>query len=303
MHTWGEAIRLQVNDRVLHACQFGPDSSEGTQIPVVCIHGWLDNLESFAPLVEAFNNTVSGFCLDLTGHGASDPYPASVHDVTVLDWVLDVFCASEHLTKTPCLLVGHSLGAGLCALLAGLIPEKVLGLVLLDGLVPIPANEESFRDRFREAIEKRAALAGKKQRTYGSIEEIVDARVRAGDVDRNLARRIVKRNVIVSDGRYQWATDPRLKLPTVGRLTPGQIDSVLPHIRCPVTLIKATRRQMNIDESLFQRFAGLIPQLVVHEMPTGHYPHAERPHEIARFIKEMLEKISQDKDTVSATDY
>lgn len=293
MTDWGEPIRLRVEDRVLHACHFGPDRRNDAAVPVVCIHGWLDNMESFAPLIAAFNHQVFGYALDLTGHGSSDPYPASVHDVTVVDWVLDVLRACEHVSQGPCLLVGHSLGAGLCTMLAGLVPEKVCGLVLLDGLVPLPAEEDSFRDRFRHALEIRSVAGEKAFRSYATIDEIVDARVRAGDVDRNLASRIVKRNVVLAKGRYQWATDPRLKLPSVGRLTPGQIESVLPHVRCPVTLFKATRRQMAFDEAMFERFAGLIPQIVVHNVPTGHYPHAERPDEVSRCVQEMLQAVRQ----------
>lgn len=293
----GEPVRLRVEDRVLHACHFGLGRAKDAVVPVVCIHGWLDNMESFAPLISAFNQRVYGYALDLTGHGASDPYPESVHDVTVVDWVLDVLRACEHFSRGPCLLVGHSLGAGLCTMLSGLVPEKVCGLVLLDGLVPFPAEEDSFRDRFRDALEKRSLAGQRHPRSYVHIDEIIDARVRAGDVDRNLASRIVKRNVVLTQGRYQWATDPRLKLPSVGRLTPGQIESVLPHVQCPVTLFKATRRQMAFDETMFERFVSLIPQLVVHGVPTGHYPHAERPEEVARCVEEMLQTVARSRDT------
>ncbi len=278
------SIRIQLDGRTLHGQPFGPDEKK----QIVCIHGWLDNLESFSTLVKEIETEFSGVCLDLTGHGASDPYPNSIHDVTVVDWVLDILSACDHISSHPLLLVGHSLGAGLCSLIAGLAPDRVKGLILLDGLVPFPAEEEDFCDRFRNYVEARRKLGTKQRRTYDSIDSIAKARVLAGDVSFDLARRVVSRNVSMHEGKYLWATDPRLKLPTVHRLTPGQIDSVIKKITCPVTLFKATKREMDFEESIFERFSKLISQLDLREVETGHYPHEEKPQLIAQEVRRML---------------
>ena len=279
-------VKIQLGNRTLHGRRFGPNQEP----QALFVHGWLDNLESFTPLVPHLEETVFGISLDLTGHGASEHYPKDIHDVTVVDWVLDIIAACEQITDKPLLLVGHSLGAGLCTMVAGLAPEKVRGLVLLDGLVPLPAEESEFCSRFRNYVAAKQGASLRGEKIYSDLETIVEARLKVGDITRENATRIVSRNVAMQRRGYLWSTDPRLKLPTVHRLTQGQLLSVVKEVRCQTILYQATARQMEIDDSLFEIYAKELKNLEVHCVPTSHYVHAEIPEEVAQRIIACLQE-------------
>ena len=277
-------LKIQLDARTLHGRRFGPPGD----IQALFIHGWLDNLESFTPLVPYLETTVAGISIDLTGHGASEHYPHDIHDVTVVDWVIDILAACEHISEKPLLLVGHSLGGGLCTMAAGLMPERVKGLVLLDGIVPIPAEESEFCTRFRMYLEakKKAMIRGDK--VYTDLTSVIEARLKAGDVSRESATRIVTRNVALHKQGFLWSTDPRLKLPTVNRLTHGQLMSVVQEVRCRTVLFKALKREMQIDDALFEVYARSIRNIEIFEVNTSHYVHADIPEKVAQIIQEFL---------------
>lgn len=281
--TQAQPVTFTLGGRTIHGERFGPPGP----IDTLFVHGWLDNLATFNDLIPLIEDTVSGIRFDLSGHGHSQSYPENLHDVTVVDWILDVVSACRLLSKKPLVLVGHSLGAGLCSMVAGLVPELIKGVILIDGLVPLPSEETDFCLRFRAFLEAKEQLSKKSQKIYAHLETIIEARLKVGDITPNLARAIVLRNVSLSEKGYIWSTDPRLKMPTVLRLTNGQILSVLKEIQCPCVLFKATRRHIEIDENLFKTFAQSIRDLEIHELPTGHYPHGEKPELIAAEILKM----------------
>ena len=75
-------------------------------------------------------------------------------------------------------LLGHSLGAGLAPLLAGSLPDRIAGLICLDGLGPSPRPDEDAAQQFRTALDAKAgALRGGVGSCYASLEAAVDARL------------------------------------------------------------------------------------------------------------------------------
>ena len=102
-------------------------------VPIVAIHGWMDNAATFdrmAPLMPGHPFVA----MDLPGHGFSDPRPAGFryHNTDYFDDVLAVLDALYPQQKV--ILLGHSLGAGIQMMLAGLLPERVQALVMIEGL-------------------------------------------------------------------------------------------------------------------------------------------------------------------------
>lgn len=287
-------VELAGSGRVLRGRKLGRGP-----IRALFLHGWIDNVESFSLLEGVLGDKISAAIVDLPGHGYSDCFPKDMHDVTVADWIVDVTELCEALSDDPITLVGHSLGAGISALIGGLVPEKVKNLLLLDGLVPLPDSEETYMERARCFLDGRKMRLHKTvARSYDSIEPLVQARLRAGDLPEQVAERIVRRNVKMRKGMYVWGTDPRLKQVSLNRLTPGQLHSALRGIQCHVELVRATERTMGFDDAIFETFIPSIQDMTVHHFACGHYPHVDLPHDVARLVFRLCGTSSTDANGV-----
>lgn len=91
--------------------------------PLVLLHGLLDSSEGWDPL----GARVGGVAFDLPGFGHSDPPLRG----SIAAYAQDVADGLEMLGVNRMTLVGHSLGGGVAAALAEMLPERVTALVLL----------------------------------------------------------------------------------------------------------------------------------------------------------------------------
>ncbi|CAM5400510.1 alpha/beta fold hydrolase [Rhodanobacter lindaniclasticus] len=97
---------------------------EDTLPPLLALHGWLDNAGSFAQLAPHLAARFRVIALDLPGHGHADHLAAgaSYHYV---DYVQAALAAADALQLDRFTLLGHSLGAGIAALVAAARPGRI----------------------------------------------------------------------------------------------------------------------------------------------------------------------------------
>ncbi|XP_064011176.1 serine hydrolase-like protein 2 isoform X1 [Pogoniulus pusillus] len=93
---------------------WGP--SEGH--PVLCLHGWLDNANTFDRLIPLLPKGYYYVAMDFSGHGLSSHRPAGV-PYHFLDYVIDVRRVAAALQWRRFTLVGHSMGGSV----AGMVSE------------------------------------------------------------------------------------------------------------------------------------------------------------------------------------
>ncbi|HZX81878.1 MAG TPA: alpha/beta fold hydrolase, partial [Lysobacter sp.] len=77
-------------------------------VPVLALHGWLDNAASFLPLSSHLPG-LDIVALDLPGHGASAHLPASA-EYTLVNAARAVLGAADALGWSRFSLLGHSMG-------------------------------------------------------------------------------------------------------------------------------------------------------------------------------------------------
>lgn len=119
MSTPVEEVRLSLPHIELAAHLFGPEDG----LPVIALHGWLDNANSFARLAPKLHG-LRIVALDMAGHGHSAHRPAGA-GYALWDYVYDVLQVAEQLGWKRFALLGHSLGAIVSLVLAGALPERV----------------------------------------------------------------------------------------------------------------------------------------------------------------------------------
>lgn len=260
-----EEIRLSLGHIELAAHLFGPEDGE----PVIALHGWLDNANSFALLAPQLEG-VRIVALDMAGHGHSDHRPPGA-GYTMADYVFDVLQVAEQLGWTRFSLLGHSLGAIVAVILAGSLPERVKRLALIDGLVPMTGEAEAAPQRMAMAMQAQLALPAKKKPVYGDQERAVQARMKGAlAVSREAAELLAQRGLMPVPGGYTWRSDSRLTLPSAIRFTREQAMAFVERLACPTQLVVA-------QNGLLVKNRELLAQLSfeVRILPGGHHLHLD----------------------------
>ena len=261
-----EETRFSLPHVELAAHLFGPDDG----MPVIALHGWLDNAMTFARLAPKLEG-LRIVALDFPGHGHSGHY-ASNSSYSMWEYLEDVLLVAEQLGWQRFSLLGHSLGGIISTLLAAAVPERIERLALIDGLVPYTAEADSAPKRLGEALRARLAVRDKQKPVYPDLDTAVQARMRGVvAVSREAAELLAQRGLEPVPGGYTWRTDIRLTLPSVMRLTFAHVEQFVRAVQCPVSLILAEGGQMSVEP----RLRSLIEQtsFATHILPGGHHLH------------------------------
>jgi pimeloyl-ACP methyl ester carboxylesterase len=270
--------RIALPHLALAAQVWGDDAAP----PLLALHGWLDNAGSFALLAPRLAPRFKVIALDLPGHGHSDHLPpgAGYH---YLDYVRTVLDAADALQLDRYALLGHSMGAGIASLVAAATPQRIERLRLIEGLGPLGDDGTQTLRRFRDALTPHV-VSRKPLRVLRDVEQAVSARVMASGLAAELARPIVTRGLIETDGGWRWRSDPRLMQTSAVRQAESQIHAILRGIDAPTALLLADPATPYLPSAAMQARADGVPDIVVSHMAGGHHLHLEQPAAVADWI-------------------
>ncbi|NWR38093.1 SEHL2 protein, partial [Tachuris rubrigastra] len=138
--------------------------------PVLCLHGWLDNANTFDKLIPLLPRGCYYVAMDFSGHGLSSHRPAG-SPYHFLDYVTDVRRVAEALQWRRFTLMGHSMGNfsfSYCFIspqFCFLYPEMVDKLILLEslGFLLAPEDTEAWLKSKRRVIDRLLSLEAKEQ--------------------------------------------------------------------------------------------------------------------------------------------
>lgn len=270
--------RIALPHLALAAQVWGDDSAP----PLLALHGWLDNAGSYALLAPRLTERYKVIALDLPGHGHSD-HLASGASYYYLDYVRAVLDAADALQLDRYTLLGHSMGAGIAALVAAATPQRIERLCLIEGLGPLGDDGTQTLKRFREALTPHIG-SRKPLRVFRDVEQAVSARVMASGLAAELARPIVTRGLIETEGGWRWRSDPRLMQTSAVRQAESQIHAILRGIEAPSALLLAEPATPYLPSAAMRTRAGCVPNIVVSHLVGGHHLHLEQPAAVAGWI-------------------
>jgi len=266
-----------------HIAEWNPEA----KTPVLAFHGWLDNLASFESLARKMPQ-IRLIAVDFPGHGHSDHHQKG-QVYYFLDGLYLIDDLIEQLGLSSASLLGHSMGGAIASIYAGVQPKRVDKLVLIEALGPLTTPDEDCLHNFAQSIKLRRAVADKRKPIYAHFDDALKARAEVSEIAPELIKPLVERALVQKGKGYTWRADPRLRVPSLMRLTEKQVLAVLANIQAPSLVIEADKgllKQQNSEHFALRK--KKIKSLKLVTLAGGHHIHLEKSAEIASIIQDFL---------------
>lgn len=261
-------------------------TTTATAPTIIALHGWLDNAASFTPLIKTLPQ-FNWVAIDLPGHGHSFHRDSGSY-YHFIDWISDVIEVIDALNLSqPPIIVGHSLGGMLGTVLAGLYPDKISKLILIDSAGLVIQDDANALVNIRAAMNSRLDLVHKKPRNHGDINAAIKARQKAGGISMDSAKILVERNTELNEDGYRWRTDFRLKTGSPVRVNLTAAEQIIAAIEVETLIILASDgyESMQTNYSTFQSFYRNHKMV---EVGGSHHCHLDDPLQTSQQIVEFL---------------
>jgi pimeloyl-ACP methyl ester carboxylesterase len=238
--------------------------------PLILLHGLTANGACWAALAHAMEADYDVIMLDARGHGQS-----SVPDYGYRyeDHANDVVGLMEALRLPPSILIGHSMGGLVAAVVASRFPGLLRGLVLADPTFLNPKVQREIRD---------SDVADQHRRYLNmSLDDMVaEARIRHPDRSLNTIELIARARLQTSMGAFDVLTPPY----------PDYVQ-VVSAIEVPSLLVIGGSAGV-VSPDVAADLQRLNPRLQVEQIPeVGHGLHYDQPERFAVVVKSFLRSI------------
>lgn len=247
--------------------QWGPTSG----VPVLALHGWLDNAASFdrlAPLLAQCHVVAP----DLAGHGHSDHMPLS-GSYNLWDDLRYLVALLDTLGWQRFALIGHSRGGMIAVLLASALGDRVTSLICIDALIPEPVEAKAAPEQLAKHLND-AARPVRPPRKFDSVAQALAMRSRGGHLSGDDILPVVERNLRPFEDGLAWRWDRRLLGASALKLSVALADAYVSGVSAPIMLCVA-ERGMGQWPGWRERLAAW-PQIECLWIPGGHHCHLER---------------------------
>ena len=258
--------------------------------PWLLLHGWMDAGASFQFLVDALPPARSLLALDWRGFGAS-AWPEDGYWFP--DYYADLDALADRLSpQAPLTLIGHSMGANIAMMYAGLRPHRVRAVVSIEGFGLPRTRPEQAPDRLRTWLEElRQPPAFARFPSHTAFAQYLRKRSPRLPADRAefIAHAWAE---VAEDGALRMRADPRHKRVNPILYRREEAEACWREIKAPLLFVAAadsdhTRRYTG-DASL-EAMRDLVPRFtLVTIADAGHMVHHEQPETLAVAIESFM---------------
>uniref|UniRef100_A0A8C3B7F1 Serine hydrolase like 2 n=1 Tax=Cairina moschata TaxID=8855 RepID=A0A8C3B7F1_CAIMO len=269
--------------------------------PVLCLHGWLDNANTFDRLIPLLPKDCHYVAMDFSGHGLSSHRPAG-SPYHFLDYVSDVRRVAAALQWRRFTLMGHSMGGAVAGMFSFLYPEMVDKLILLEnlGFLLAPEDTEAWLKSKRMVIDRLLSLEARQQAPKAHSPEA--ALQRLLEANRHLTAEggaiLLQRGATETPAGLVYNRDMRVRTQSRESLTVEQCVKLLQKIQDRVLIILA-RDGLLVPHKLESKnhFVIALREAFEHtlkehiqlvEVPGSHFVHMNEPEVVSGIISNFL---------------
>ena len=280
---------LRIRELDLRVIRWGPEPSVA-EPPLILLHGWQDTGETFQFMIDHFERDWPLAALDWRGFGHSEWsqdgywFPDYFAD---LDALLAILSPSE-----PVRLVGHSMGANVACLYAGLRPHRVRCVANLEGFgLPrtSPGDTPRLLRKWLDQVTVRPPL-----KDYDSIPQLASVirfryprfnEAQAAYMAAIWSRPDAGRVRLLGDSRHRWVNPVRYQR--------EDAEACWREVIAPMLLLLGEESELlaklgaDGSDAAFRR---LMPHIEIARVAgAGHMLHIEKAKLVASLVENFLE--------------
>jgi len=242
---------------------------------LIFIHGWSCDSRYWQKQLATFSKDYHVITIDLAGHGHSS---LGRHDYTMKSFANDVKAVIEKDNLNQVILIGHSMGGGVMAEAARLMPEKVVGIIGVDTLhnVAEPVPQKLLDDMakpFEVDFKKAMGDFVLPMLPEGTDEEII---------------RWIKEDMSSAPQEVAMSAFRNY----MGQYVSGEAKVVFEDLTIPVVSINATLWPTNSEAN--KKHIQTYSLFYIED--TGHFPMLEKPKEFNMLLSEVLRYIDMKRN-------
>lgn len=275
-------IEFKINELTIAGNTWGNPNNP----PILALHGWLDNANSFNSLASHLESSYFFIAVDLPGHGHSSHLPL-ISNYHFTDGIFTVVQIMNALKLEKVHLLGHSMGACLASLVAGVAPHRFHSLGLIEGLGPFSHPADTACKQLSDYLNDLIKTSLKPPKGYEHFETAVKARSHRGYVSMEIAKQLCERGVKKDKGLYFWQHDRRLLVPSPLRMTETQVLSCLKNIAVKTCLIWASKG-FSFNSEMIQERIKAVKSIEIIQLDGGHHIHMEQPESVGKILNQFF---------------
>ncbi|WP_078549145.1 alpha/beta fold hydrolase [Litchfieldia alkalitelluris] len=264
-------FRITENNHTFYGYEFG-DRNLPT---LVCLHGMTGDSNSFLGLKNFLTKDFHLILLDLPGHGNTEVLSTD-EEYTFSSVAQRIDKVINTKVKTPFYIMGHSWGADLALNYTKLFPDKVIGVILIDGGYLFPEQVDGMTEE-KALIDWEEYIKSSK---YNSWNEVVKTyqEYTTKEWDNNLDS-IIHSNFKKIGEKYVLRADCLSLLATIKAFFQEPCSTTYESIKCPVLLFHATIPETDLSRNKgIQQIQKKINDLkIVGIANTKHNVHWDNP--------------------------
>ena len=242
------------------------------------MHGFACSLEDWRAQLDFFSKNHDVVACDLRAHGDT---PGRPEECTIAHFGGDVAALVNNLELHGVVLVGHSMGCRVVLEANRSIPERVGGVVLIDGSRAAGTDPDAAEQAARAAIEREG---------YDAFAENLFRQMfftASREADAIVARALRQSRPF---GAHLW--------PSMARWDAAEMEAALAAVRAPLLAIQSTTRDAQLRRSPLKRgesspymdfIRSKVPGAQTAVVPdTGHFAQIEAAGEVNRLIADFI---------------
>jgi pimeloyl-ACP methyl ester carboxylesterase len=256
---------------------------------LLLVHGNRDHAHNWDWVAQALRDDYHIVAPDLRGHGDSEWAVGSTY--ASMEFVYDLAQLVHQARLAPVCVIAHSLGGVMALRYAGLYPENVSKLVVIEGTgvgwrrsTPRPVHE-----RLRRWIDDVRSLSGRAARRYPTLDAAFE---RMHEANRHLTAEQARHLTIHGsdqneDGSFTWKFDNYMHAATPYDMPEADARALWRNISCPVLLVAGSESfaRGSRSDAVLANFRD-ARQVVIDD--AGHWVHHDQLDEFLRVARAFL---------------
>lgn len=241
-------------------------------LTLMFIHGWSCDSRYWRKQIPYFSKKYKVVTIDLAGHGHS----GLEREIYSLDgFAEDVKAVAEDINASQVILIGHSMGGGVMAKSATLMPKRMIGLIGVDTLQNV---ESAMTDE-----EVKSIVESQKKDFRGTVKPFVEEMIVDG----------------TNPELKEWIANDMAAAPSkvgisafqefIGTFKNGGMAKIFDKIKVPVRCINADLWPTDIEANRRHMISFDVKIM----KGLGHFIMLESPEEFNKILDHFIRKINQ----------